>query len=1019
MKTLTHKQAKRLMAVTAATMMMAGTTVQTMVTVSAADEDTTNSAGDKSQGLAVTPDATNLDKATKSAKTAGVKVTESATKTRVVKASEAAAAKKEIEADYAKQVKAVKAATKKQTDATNAYNTAQSEYEAQVGKYANETPVISGSSHGVTMNVYGDYDESKVGSYGYYGNFESVVDMSQADGDAVALSKAGWLSDSKLSIESAKDTKFYTADEVNAVNATYSATDNNQFIKNPKKGDVYRLSNAAINAITGDKYDLIISPTADWPTSPDSFMGLHKGGGNSLVVDTDGSTGNRLSYYFVPAGKAANTKNAQTVIMNFVSSDIDSLQGGTTNMGNIGILNPKNSGVHTETNANGETNYYDTTNAVLSDSLDTPRGTIGIFGAGSVFTWDFYHNHTDQSMKSLNSGQYRYNLLGTGSTLSAAIKPAKPVDQKVTIQKTNLIVTPEVTKDVDAGTNKGNVEGSADGQTFMKGDKMTYSLDASALPAGRDTYKSLAFTDELPDGFKYTDAKAFDKDGKDVSDQFTFSQKDGKFSATMTDAALKSINAATESDTALPTIVIYGEATQDKVTLENEYQLVVDGQPFESNKVTTPVTDIQAHKDVKAGVVDTLTNTSIDGKAVVKGQALTYTLSMDDLPANRATDIKSVVWSDTLPKYVDYAGYKVFNAQGEDVTDNYEYAGDNAREFVLKAKSTDAMNADKTHAYVGDHVVIYTNANEDGVNFKNTAKLSLNGQDKQTNTVKNSTPNYHPEKLDLTKDGKDNAGKSVKAGDTLHYQVKGDLSELQNLALPKEQLEADAVLTLSDDYDESKVEVNEDVQKAFTITLADDKDVSETSKTESADASSNTSTDDSETSSANSDTSATSESAENTTDTSNADTTASEADSDTNTIVIGKGTATKFDMNDVNVTWDLKNGRWSVTPKDNLTFLQKYAGKTLIASFEPIVKDGATGIIENTATQTTFGQDKDTNTVKNPIKESTTVEKETNVKEKTTKEAEETTEAPEKQLPNTGSNGPLQRIVNWFMSLSK
>ena len=65
MKTLTHKQAKRLMAVTAATMMMAGTTVQTMVTVSAADEDSTNTLGDKSQGLAVTPDATKLNAAVK------------------------------------------------------------------------------------------------------------------------------------------------------------------------------------------------------------------------------------------------------------------------------------------------------------------------------------------------------------------------------------------------------------------------------------------------------------------------------------------------------------------------------------------------------------------------------------------------------------------------------------------------------------------------------------------------------------------------------------------------------------------------------------------------------------------------------------------------------------------------------------------------------------------------------------------------------------------------------------------
>ena len=87
---------------------------------------------------------------------------------------------------------------------------------------------------------------------------------------------------------------------------------------------------------------------------------------------------------------------------------------------------------------------------------------------------------------------------------------------------------------------------------------------------------------------------------------------------------------------------------------------------------------------------------------------------------------------------------------------------------------------------------------------------------------------------------------------------------------------------------------------------------------------------------------------------------------------------------------------------------------------------------------------KETNTVKNPITDETvvtTTEKDrqeitheknvhnkttvdttskesSSVKKATTKELAAET-APEKQLPTTGSNGPLQRIVNWFMGLVK
>lgn len=1040
MKTLTHKQAKRLMAVTAATMMMAGTTVQTMVTVSAADEDTTNTSGDKSQGLAVTPDATKLNAAVKNAEEAGVKVTQGKTKTTTVSAKDAAENKSRIDGTYADKVKELtdlatkqkaadtqyakdekaykaaleeyNAAVKGQTDDANPSNPLQPEQLAYEQPF-NLTAHKSGlSSVSVTSTKITDKSQVPAGDM-YNSNYVRRVKITDSTKPiTVTYKNVAKDKESGKSLNVTLTLSDFVTDKIDTQGSQADATPY-----------IYVYSNYA-DAIS--QFNVVAMKQATTYTYADSNKTYNK-----EYYQTYGSLNyqdaNRYEFTSPASEVKASFLNKGTSIANKLQkvSGKASTKVSEAFMGPVGSTQPDG--------------IWDTS----EEALTRLGVTYLVENGASVWLGVSGGDGKDPVAKPGDGGYwatYNHIMMGTNTVAPTATKPVepkKPATLKAEVQLENLLVTPEVTKDVDAGNNKGNADGTADGKIFMKGDKMTYSLDASALPAGRDTYKSLTFTDDLPDGFKYTEAKAFDKDGKDVTADFKIEQQSGHFVAILTDKALAKLNAEKSKQTELPTISVYGVASKDGVTLDNAYQLVVDGQPFTSNTVENNVVAITPHKDVKAGVVDTLTNTSIDGKAVVKGQALTYTLHMDDLPANRATDITDLVWSDKLPKYVDYAGYKVLNAANEDVTDNYEYTGNNGREFSLKAKSTDALNADKTQAYVGDHVVIYTNANQDGVNFKNTATLTLNDQDLTTNTVKNLTPNYHPEKLDLTKDGKDFNGKSVKPGDTLHYQIKGDLSEYHDLATTVDQLKSDDVFTLSDDYDEDKLTVNDDVKKSFTISLGEDAKESTDEPAESSSAATDSSdtesvapsTPESKTTEASSSVEAEDSSkTDGTTDTAATD--VSEGDSsqsaDENTVIIGEGTATEFDMNDVTVTWDLKNGRWSVTPKDNLTFLQKYAGKTLIASFEPIVKDGATGIIENTATQTTFGQDKQTNTVKNPIKESTTVEKETKVKEKTTKEAkkttkeaEKTTEAPEKQLPNTGSNGPLQRIVNWFMALSK
>ena len=1083
MQTYTHKQAKRFKQVStiaAVALVLSGTGLSGLQAIQA--DDGANGAtqsgndGNKGKGLTVTPDSKDLDATTAAAKKAGVQVTDKGTVTKVVKASEAAKAKKDAEASYAKQVTDLKAKTAQQVKQDSAYKKNNDDYNTAMTKHQNDKPVIQGEKSGVTMKVYGDYDESQRGSYNFYDEFESTIDMSGVKNTAL-LKSAGWLSDSELTIEKATDKKFYTKADVDKENVDYQAVNGDQYIKNPRQGDIYRLTNGAIDGVTGAKYDLIITPTANFPTDTHaSFLGFKKGAKNSLVVDAMGTKTSRLSYYFVPHNAEANPKNAKTVAMTFVTSDVDSHQGGETNMGNIGVLNHKDSGVSaSQPDAKGVVTYYDTTGDTLEDSSATPRGTMGLFSVGSVFDWAFHRDHTDQSMSHDPWGQYRYNLLGSGATLNAAIKPDKPTPLTATVQKTQIIVTPDVQKDVDAGDNTTNVKGSANGNTFLKGEKMTYSMHASDLPAGRDEFKTLAYHDKLPDGFKFEKAHAVDANGKDVSKQFEMVEKDGDFTANFTADYVKQINQAKATGTALPTVTVSGTAGKDHVTLKNVFDFVVDGDSYESNEVDNDVTDITAHKTVEAGVKDAATGNSIDGKSVVKGQTLTYELTTDDLPAKRANDVKSFSWSDKLPKYVDLKSYKVLDSNGEDVTKNYEDKGDGKRSLQLVRKSVADMNADKTQVFKNDTVFITVVANQDGVNFKNQATNTINGDDRDTNIVTNQTPSFHPEKQDVDSKGKDINGESVKPGDTLHYKVVGDLTDMTNMAITPDELKQGA-FTLSDNYDENKLNVTKAVQKDLSITLekpdatqgdtdgVDDVDGKASDSSDKSDASSNSDSEantDEKSSSKDASSDAKSATAKSTTAISASDTTnksddtdksdvtddtnsdgtddsQATRDTDTNgeveqqptdgTVFIGKGTADKFDMNDVTVKWDLKNGRWEITPKDDVAFLQKYAGDKLVVNFNPTVKKGATGVIENTAIQTTFGEDDQTNTVKNPITDETVVEKSekdhndvthtTDVHNKT-KEISELQKAPEKQLPTTGSNGPLQRIVNWFMGLAK
>lgn len=78
--------------------------------------------------------------------------------------------------------------------------------------------------------------------------------------------------------------------------------------------------------------------------------------------------------------------------------------------------------------------------------------------------------------------------------------------------------------------------------------------------------------------------------------------------------------------------------------------------------------------------------------------------------------------------------------------------------------------------------------------------------------------------------------------------------------------------------------------------------------------------------------------------------------------------SSKKDVTDeVDVNWDTEKGQVIVKAKDAKAFLANHGSEKLSISFNPVVKNDATGELLNTATQNNFGQDYQTKTVKNNI----------------------------------------------------
>lgn len=294
---------------------------------------------------------------------------------------------------------------------------------------------------------------------------------------------------------------------------------------------------------------------------------------------------------------------------------------------------------------------------------------------------------------------------------------------------------------------------STDGKKYMAGElaDATVSTDYPDQSKLADKITKLGLIDDYSNFAKYVEYKSSKvfEGTKDVTSEYTITNKDNKVMALRKDPTK-----ATAGKAKLVTTFKIKDNVPNGTTFTNAGSFILNGITTPTTKPKIETYDPKAIKDVEAGTVKGETDATIDKKEVKKGDKLTYILGSNDLPANRKDDIKSHVSKDTLPKEVEYNGFKAYLPDGKggftDVTKDVTLKADTTKhnlEFTEGKALLDGYNKDKTKATKTVIIDVYVTAKQDGSAFNNTYTLLTNGHADTSNKVENRTPNAkQPEK---------------------------------------------------------------------------------------------------------------------------------------------------------------------------------------------------------------------------------------------------------------------------------
>ncbi|KLO69495.1 hypothetical protein [Enterococcus cecorum] len=293
------------------------------------------------------------------------------------------------------------------------------------------------------------------------------------------------------------------------------------------------------------------------------------------------------------------------------------------------------------------------------DGKSTLKGSYVGIGEQSQFFLRFQapYRHADNVGRITSFGDgYRLDVLG------------RPTNPPVEIVKDPPAPNAPVKTVTDGGRD-------VNGQT-TKPDKHWVFDVAQELPAMPDKdvhYSSWELVDEIPRTADILGVKMIDEQGNDVASKFNISISGQKVTATAKSSSLADPNFYQHTyHMKIDTIVNINDQnkTASQLRTDNVAKSTIDGHKKDSNHVI--VTPDFTDPKIKKSVAKEGENWVNDEKLDYHHQTYNYKI---DFTLSDHADYTSIVVTDHLEDIQTFSGAKVLNAQGEDVTEEWEFAG--------------------------------------------------------------------------------------------------------------------------------------------------------------------------------------------------------------------------------------------------------------------------------------------------------------------------------------------------------
>lgn len=426
------------------------------------------------------------------------------------------------------------------------------------------------------------------------------------------------------------------------------------------KGDTYRITNIA-TLKDGTSIDLLLTIDVSGNNNTGGLHGIafvngnQVGGGSKKLEGTIThlvTSSNFVREYvnFVKSG--TNEKVEATTFAYW--NDIDVRQGINEHQSTEAAFIFPNS----DLDRDGMVIY-----APWDDDVDgntTVRGSYMGLGRGSGFVLEYAYPYTGGKN---SSGVYLPNAMGFRYDLLGKINNAP-----ITIRKDPPAPNGPVKTVTDGGRD-------VNGQT-TKPDKHWVFDVAQELPAMPDNdvhYSSWELVDEIPRTADILGVKMIDEQGNDVASKFNISVSGQKVTATAKSSSLADPNFYQHTyHMKIDTIVNINDQnkTASQLRTDNVAKSTIDGHKKDSNHVI--VTPDFTDPKIKKSVAKEGENWVNDEKLDYHHQTYNYKI---DFTLSDHADYTSIVVTDHLEDIQTFSGAKVLNAQGEDVTEEWEFAG--------------------------------------------------------------------------------------------------------------------------------------------------------------------------------------------------------------------------------------------------------------------------------------------------------------------------------------------------------